>query len=293
MTASPNENEAAVAVSKLTELLQRHNLSVADLEEKGAAAPEVSATDVDTRSGKHLWKLVLARVLSKHFFCYAMTDNWDRKTPVKFIGRPENVESLKMIYSWLLRQIEQISRAEHINYPEIHGIRWARHFGDGMVGRLEERLRELRERMAEDPTMMALVIHHESEISDWMEENMGRRIDGKMTKKEAAREANMEAMKLSDPEEYYRRRPWERPQPPAVPKTEVELAAAEAASDRYWDIIQKRRMAAKKRWEGHHKAYDSSAYDSDMASRAGERAADKVNLQPFLRGGEKDDRLIG
>lgn len=288
LTKSPVEGEASAAVAMLTKLLAKHNLDMADLESSGKAeAPKVGREAFDGGKGKTVrYRLDLAEVLAKHFFCYPMLDYTSGS--VVFIGRPENTDSLKMLYAWLLKQIWRISTEEHAKVGSmIHGKRWHAGFGEGIVDRLGERLKAIRDAQTTDVTMNALVVHHDTEISDWMEENYGIRVDGRMTAKDRARaEADAELL-ATDPEAYYRKYPWQ------LPLTDEQKAEQDARREASWAEFDKRSEAARKRAETRRQKYGSTQTEWDKYERrqdlrraqsAGYEAGDRVNLQPFLAG---------
>src|SRR2546423_3993388 len=107
LTESPVEGEAQAAAMKLQELLTEHNLSIADLEKRGHQAPPVGESAHDLGKAGFTWKLDLAETIADHYFCHAIVSRY-RKT-VSFVGRPDNVDSLQMLYTWVIDQIKRIS----------------------------------------------------------------------------------------------------------------------------------------------------------------------------------------
>lgn len=307
LTTSPSEGEAQAATAMLARLLKQHNLDVADLEKAGQAKPGVEETKIDLGKSAWAWKIQLAKILADHFFCIALERN---KNPV-FVGRPDNVASLQMLYTWLIGQVQEIARTERRTHHQTTGehvdpLRWQLHFGLGAVGRLGERLAERRTAEA-SKAGTALVVSHATETSDYLEKRYGFRTDGRKTAKEQAEEvrrnqsmarwrqedAARDALKArceaaGDMEPYYTANPWMRP---AAPKTEAEIRAeAKADAKRAkendaWVRREraKRERAAETEWrrsqspEAHRRRAQA-----EQASDAGERAAERVNLEPFI-----------
>lgn len=283
LTTSPIEGEAQAAAEMLQKLLTSHNLSMADLEMKGAAAPGVREEKQDLGKAAFQWKLDLARGIADHYFCHAII-NYDKT--ITFIGRPDNIESLKMLYAWLVDQIKRIAkdaRTEHLTETGEHidPLRWQVNFGMGAVDRL---IRRLAEAKVTAPSTTALVLHHKSEISDYMEEHYGRRIDGVLTKymrgvyeriAERERIKGIDRNTMTD-EEYYAKYPSERPETP-------EEAAKRA-----------RREARRTGRRG--RSYSAEDYrkmdEADAAQASGRRSADKINLSPFVTGPSGGNREI-
>lgn len=292
LTNSPEEHEAAAAAEHLQRLLTQHNLDIADLEQRGAATkPGVVKGAHDLGKAAFTWKLNLAEVVAEYYFVHPLVDR--KAKTVVFIGRPDNVDSMKMLYEWLMEQTKAISASErraHIakTGEHIDPLRWQVNFGLGVVSRLGQRLHELSKRRAADVTEHALVLSHKSEISDWLEANGLWRIDGRET---AAAKASREQ--------------WER-----YTKDKDELkAACEAAGDMEPETPEQ--LAA--RAEADRKAEAKAArnakrrtgrtsiarYDPEQARKdeqgwnarqAGRDSADKINLEPFLGDGSKANK---
>jgi hypothetical protein len=296
LTKSPVEGEAQAATEMLHKLLTKHNLDIADLETAGqASAPGIVEETVksdlradgktETRGAWHgQWKLELGSVLAEHFFCHAIRSDWRRS--VAFIGRPDNVDSLKMLYGWLVGQIARLTPIERHAYMErtgedIHAVRWYKAFTAGAVERLEVRLAELKAQQAADVSTVALVIHHDAEISDYLESTDRSRIDGKLTKhqqeaQDKARRAEAEWRELlkTDPEAAYRKRPWERPATPEQLRKQAKADAAYA-----------RRARRGRSYASRMADYDRNV-QGDAARRAGAASANGINLSPFIAGGK-------
>lgn len=290
LTSSPNENEAAAASGHLARLLAAHNLDIADLEKRGAAAPGIDTKAHDLGKAAFKWKLNLANAIADHYFCYALVD--DRLKTVRFIGRPDNVDSLIMLYGWIIDQIKRVSADERRRHQDLTGehidpLRWQVNFGLGAVERLRDRLYEQRQR-EQDDAGTALVVHHRSEISDYLEEKFGYRVDGQMTKRQAQRQAQYEeeqarreALKATDLEAYYTQYPWERPETPE------QLAAREKKEADFWKKEAARARRRKGRPEREMSEEDCRREEqASSAAVSGRRASDRINLQPFIGGGQ-------
>lgn len=291
MTKSPNENEAAVAASMLQKFLTDYNMEIADLEDKGQAKSKVGKNDFDLGKAVYIWtwKIQLAEGLARHFYCVAL--NQYGTNNLSFVGRPENVEALKMLFNWLIDQIKRLATAERKARPSaanIHPMRWQMSFGEGVVPRLMERLQELREEQAASyEGTQELVLHHDAELSDWLEANGKRRIDGQKTKSQIENEARWEAYNKekadlleSDPVAYYKKFPNETPE-------------AKAAAEKRFQTRLKRSAAARNSAWNRGTSWKTSMMESDKdtAYTAGRNSADKVNLQPFLNKGDKQEQI--
>lgn len=297
LTTSPVEGEAQAAAGMLAKLLADHNLSIADLESKGhKVAPGVKRAAHDLGKAAFTWKLNLAEAIAKHYFCHPMVDRVSKE--VHFVGRPDNVESLLMLYGWVIDQIRRIASDERKTHQATTGehidpLRWQVNFGVGAVERLEDRLDEMAAARANEAST-ALVIHHASEISDWLEDQFGYRVDGNQTKAQRERAERYEASEAKrkallatattagDMEIYYAQYPWMRP----TIKTEAQRRADErrwAREDAAYARKQARKdQAADRRWDDPE--YARKQEQAATSRAAGREAADRVNLQPFLTG---------
>lgn len=284
LCTSPVEGEAQLAAERLQQLLTKYNLEVADLEVHAPAMkPAVTESQFDLGKAAFRWKLDLAETVATHYFCAPIVRYWNKEQPVTFVGRPDNVESLKLLYGWLIDQVRAIASEERRKYVSDTGrhidpLRWQLNFGEGCVRRLGTRLEDLRRRMTEDVKVDALVVHHLAEASDYTEERYGRRFDGRKTKWQEEsderwerRKREREELLKNDPDEYYRRYPHEHP--------DAVKAAEEAEAKR--QARRKGRAVREETPDEYRKRHEGYA-----AYASGQAAGDRVNLQPFLNGND-------
>lgn len=304
LTTSPMEGEAQAASHMLAKLLEAHNLDIADLERKGASRPGVRQQQHDLGKAAFKWKLRLAEAIAEHFYCMPLVDK--RANTVSFIGRPDNVDALQLLYGWLIDQIRRIASIERRSRiaanPDDHmdPLRWQCGFGDGAAVRIGQRLREKRQQESTEAGS-ALAISHKSEISDYLEAHFGYRVDGKPTKSQAEAAKRYEAMqakwdeerrikdewKARNPDDYYLTYPWEHPD-------EIAKEAAEREKQEIKRRKQEERNA--KRRVGRSYVYESDAdrrkrHERYVAHSSGRTAADNINLTPHLNEGEVRGRL--
>lgn len=296
LTTSSEEGEAAAAAAHLQRLLEKHNLSIADLEQKGAAKPGVRESGHDLGKAAFRWKLDLADGIAEHYYCAPLVD-YSRKT-VAFVGRPDNVDTLKALYTWLIEQVKQVAAIERRTHQDATGehvdpLRWQVNFGLGAASRLVSRLRNLRAERARDEAAAAgnaLVVSHASEVSDWLEQHYGYRLDGQPTARERRWEeerAARQALKDTDPEAYYRVYPWERPETEEQQKESARIAAQEQKRlDR--NRARREARAEERGYYGRRRSvspekrrHEDEAYNARVAGRT---AAERINLEPFLNG---------
>ena len=309
LTTSPEEGEAQAAAEMLQRLLTEHNLSMADLEAKGGKKHGVREQGHDLGKAAFTWKLDLAEAIADHYFCHAVVDRSAKS--VVFIGRPDNVESLQMLYAWVIDQIKRIASDERKQHQQGNGqhvdpLRWQVNFGLGAVERLRERLvglRQEREAAAarhqpEAESTMALVVSRSSEVSDYLEAQYGYRVDGRKTKRErewdekmriqaeaneAARKAKAELL-ASDPKRYYELYPEETPE--AKERQRI-------ADEKWWKRYEAKERRNARRRTGSYRTRRIDWEKEEQAGQArsaGRSAASKVNLEPFLKEGERQPK---
>jgi hypothetical protein len=317
MTKSSNEAEAGQAAALLQKFLTEHNLSVADLEMRGKAAPGMRKDAHDLGKAAFAWKLDLADGIAEFYYCAPLVDR--RTKSVAFVGRPENVESLTMLYGWVIDQIKAIATIERRVYfdrtqEHIDPLRWQLNFGTGAVERLIDRLREMKTRQAEGMSrdelgnVTALAIHHQAEVSDWLEEHYGYRTDGKKTKRELKNEAywekwekdredariakdnlKIQCTEAGDLAPFYAQYPDEHPD--AIAKAAAEREQREKEYERKEKRNAKRRTGSS--WRSEKETDWTKVDQSDSARAAGREAAAKVNLQPFVGGDDPKRKKVG
>lgn len=311
LTESPNENESASAAAMLQKFLTQHNLSMADLEMKGATAPGMKENVADLGKAAFKWKLDLAEGIAEFYFCAPIVNR--AKKTVRFVGRPDNVESLQMLYIWVIDQIKEISKNERrkhydLTQEHIDPLRWQLGFGEGAVERLIDRLREMKARQAEDMShdefgnITALAIHHQAEVSDYLEKEYGYRTDGKETERQRKsrerseaywaelerKEREQENLKLQcetagDMAPYYAAYPDQHPD--VIAKAEAEAAKRNKAYE-----AKERRNEARRTGRSSWREAPTDWVKEEQKQKAqasGRENASKVNLQPFVGDGKK------
>ena len=127
-----NINEAAAFSAKVSELLTIHNLAMSDLDfEERAPVKGEKLDDLGVSASQGRWTVSLLSVLCEYNFCGSMFHTTtlgskivygrrgpkrvrikDKNLAVTIVGRPENVEVVKYLYSVLKRQFESMAYKE-------------------------------------------------------------------------------------------------------------------------------------------------------------------------------------
>ena len=167
LAESPNENEAAAAMAKAQELLDKYNLPMADVSVEEQKTPDLieGETEYDER-----WEVTLYGGIAKENFCRVIFTSWSHK--VSILGRMPNVCATVEMAHWLIPQLERLALEARSSYSEyklntynvIRRGASSRQFRldvlAGATSRIIERLRELNaSRRSVIPEMKALTVN--------------------------------------------------------------------------------------------------------------------------------------
>jgi hypothetical protein len=117
-----NVEEAAMFSAKVTELLTKHNLEISDIDvEDNEDVTGDRADDLGLSIKQGKWTIHLLSIIGEYNYCeiiYHTSRKYngrgrvvkEAKASATIIGRPDNVEVTKYLYSVLKRQFEQMSK---------------------------------------------------------------------------------------------------------------------------------------------------------------------------------------
>lgn len=110
-----NLAEAEVFATKISELLMKHNLELADLDTDDE--PEVDSfaydpSDLKAEKNHGRWTTSLITILAEYNLCRAVfTSNKSSKVyRITLVGRPENVEVVRYLYKTLYNELTQLGK---------------------------------------------------------------------------------------------------------------------------------------------------------------------------------------
>ena len=103
LSNSPNENEAQSALLKAQELLARHHLTMADVED--APASSVEEMDGDKKAHRSPWKRALASLIAHNFRCELYYRGHDSYKAI-FVGKEQDLAVCKEVYTAAIRFID-------------------------------------------------------------------------------------------------------------------------------------------------------------------------------------------
>ena len=150
---NPNEHEAAAAAGKARELLEAHDLSTADLNEK--PEPVEEKMHETGKSYFSQWLIRLASVVASHFNCRIVLCS-GISAKVKFIGTATDIAIAEYVFVYLRRAIEAAAEKTEVPFGK-NGRRWKDSFRCGMVKGVSNNLYRMRRRTEErhDPVVRA------------------------------------------------------------------------------------------------------------------------------------------
>jgi hypothetical protein len=137
-------NEAANAAYKAQELLERHKLSVADLEAtSGLLNKEEIVSDkdsLDSMKSKITWKGSLAAQICDINICKCWWAKKSGKNQLEIVGRKSDIDVVRFLYNSIVTQVEILSKASLLK-GEGHGKTYSNNFKFGAVSAVISRLR--------------------------------------------------------------------------------------------------------------------------------------------------------
>jgi hypothetical protein len=175
-----SEAEASNAMAKATDLLEKYNLSIAEIKTSSPQEADLIRGEIQYED---LWERRLFGAVARNNFCRTVGDLGQQK--VIILGRKPNVIATVEMGLWLKLQIEGIVLKEMVGFNgrmvlnQFNQIEFRNHkenkrsykasFIDGMVARLGSRLQELkRERELATSSLSALTVRLDNEAEDFM-----------------------------------------------------------------------------------------------------------------------------
>jgi len=194
LAESANENEAALASERAHELLERYNLSLAEVESQGLkdadSVKEESFTNVGSAA-----QVSFFSSLAHIFDCYpyihtksrqSKNGNWYRTRTTCVIGHRQDIEVLSYTHEYLKKTVKKLyaeerdqwlqqfnGRRPSKKYLNMHKQSYLRGFGDRVALRLIQARDERLSRNTEEArTTQALVHQRKDKVHQWIRKNM-------------------------------------------------------------------------------------------------------------------------
>ena len=154
-----NEAEKALAFEKMGEMLERHNISISEVESKENLDESIIQVTIDgvTKQCRR-WEFSLSGSIARSFDCEVVGSdlrgdygNWR----INFIGHTQDIENVMYFYRYLTRYIGKLSQKQFSREND------RKSYAFGMVSTLDKRLYDLvkgRTKVQVETGTMALVV---------------------------------------------------------------------------------------------------------------------------------------
>ena len=160
LSKSPNEHEAALALSKAQELLLKHNIDMAEIKtDQTGPNLEVEMLNESVDFDHYqAWQGTLLNCIAKRNFCHCVQAHG----LVQILGRKANVRVIVELYNWVEPQIIRMAKESGYKAGEKNA------YIMGLLKTLAAKLDEQRAEFHEaNPTSRALVANVQSDSDDW------------------------------------------------------------------------------------------------------------------------------
>ena len=180
LATSDNVNEAALAMSMAQNLIDKHNLEMAELSETQDVKFEeiIEATEPLFSAGRIPgWKSILANILAVHNNCRivivkGMGTRSERETQLKIYGRESDIDHVRFLFAYALDQLTRLSFIPCIG----EGHRFKDSWYHGAVTGIKDKLDESKNNLLSISTKFAVNKYHQlgSEVNDFIKDRYGK-----------------------------------------------------------------------------------------------------------------------
>lgn len=259
LSKSPNEHEAALALQRAQELLEKYNLDMVTVEKK--TGKDGAREDRKLAGGLYKWQRTVWEHTAQLNFCkYWAIKGLTKgaKYEHRLLGRKTNVLSTELMASYLVETIERIARDEYANDPRHYFSKLAIAFREGMADRIAGRLTERRWQMQEeakkqkettDSTALT-ILDVESSEEDANQDFMNGWEPGTAARKRAERKRQsdewMAEYEKKRAEEEALDEAFKRDHPEEWAKQQAKKASDQAKADAKWQRAWGRRKIEQK-----------------------------------------------
>jgi hypothetical protein len=167
---SPNEHEAAIAMSKAAELMMRYNLEQTDLGEQSSMTDGDLLDNDERRFHRPIASAIAATC---GCVCYYTTREL---AAFRFIGKPMNVETATAMYRFVIEQLDGIYKS-HLpkGMSKTERAQWRREFRVGIARGVVHRIMSINASVSAQPGKNALVVHKDQDLKEAMDHMMNTR----------------------------------------------------------------------------------------------------------------------
>lgn len=174
---SPNESEAAAAMAKAHELLQKYNLSMDAVTEKGEAPGVITE---DFGKADRVWELTLVNAIAKANYCgmfrsgkhmgYGKSGRRVYEYHMVLVGKEHNVAAVKIMAEYIIGAINKGAKKMYGK-----GKSLVASYKQGFSAAVESRLYTMRKKDMETSDCRDLVVVADAEVKDYFsKQKMGK-----------------------------------------------------------------------------------------------------------------------
>jgi hypothetical protein len=166
---SPNESEAASAMAKAHELLQKYNLSMDAVTEKGEAPGVITE---DFGKADRVWELTLVNAIAKANYCgmfrFSTFTHYGPSGRIIFdyhmvlVGKEHNVTAVKVMAEYIIGAIDKGAKRMYGKGKSLIAS-----YKVGFANAVESRLYEMRKKDMETSDCRDLVVVADAEVKDY------------------------------------------------------------------------------------------------------------------------------
>jgi len=208
VSGNATENEVAIANEQAQKLIEKYRLEEAELTGIGEAEYQKFTLVEEDRTEIAGWKVYLAAVLADHNGCHVLARKGEAEgvaARITVVGREENVQTVKYMFQTIAPTIERLceeGRKLSQDFGELEGAEafnaklastllrrlmvhgsardrgedWAKAFRNGVVDRIDTRLRaakaEAREEAQASDKALAIVDSEVNRVLDYIQEHV-------------------------------------------------------------------------------------------------------------------------
>ena len=166
LASSNNENEAALAMAMAQELMDKHNIAMAEL----SASEKVMLEDIIEDKEPLFaagripgWKSILANILARNNNCRLLTFRTgyrgkDRETKLIIYGRPSDIDHVRYLLAYAITQLTRLSHIPCMG----EGHRYKDSWYHGAVSGINEKLSESKQKVMTTASSFAV-----NKYNDW------------------------------------------------------------------------------------------------------------------------------
>ncbi len=154
------EAEANAAMSKVHELLAKHNLSMDDVKDSPIAEEDYTQDESDA-AARQPWQGIIWTAVAKLYFCKHLTKTGPKGTQHLVIGKPSNIAVVKYVAAYIVRTGEELARHAAADAESKQTFRnsFKKGFAFRVYARVEDEIRAAKTgKMTDSATGTALIL---------------------------------------------------------------------------------------------------------------------------------------